>query len=329
MPTYDELHEQYRTRFSHMSLTAEGLRYLKVRTLVDRPALVQSDLLRDFLGIQDDRRSFNWSLIHELRTSLFQNEQVTSPDLDHLLRQVYHELQEESGIDYDRLEASLVTLSQEGDPYWEAWNSVYRDDIRQHIQHRFVRTSAIRDFDELLMAIDEQLNPVVKGYTIISWYNQWTSAVIERMILSHHNVVPTVRRIDKVDFFFQGIPFDLKVTFLPRQYIAALRRQGIASTPLQALDHLIRNPLDLSKWLYENQGERRFSDSHRFFLVFADRTDLERSWKLKAAFDLVRPHLNRYFEEQAEVPQMEWQFEGDAVQGRFQTFTDVLPVVHS
>jgi len=55
--------------------------------------------------------------------------------------------------------------------------------------------------EELFEKISKELDPVVKGYTIISWFNQWSSAIIEQFFLSNPKVIPTARRIDKVDFF--------------------------------------------------------------------------------------------------------------------------------
>ncbi len=154
---------------------------------------------------------------------MFENDGILLEDLD-TLRAAYEEIQRERRWDIPKLEAEFQKISQTGDEYWQAWKSVYRDDIRAHIQHRFVRTPEIQDYTELLRRIDKELAPIVKGYTVISWYNQWTSALIEHMIFSHPRVVPAARRIDKVDFFFLNVPIDLKVTFLPQGYLTYLRR---------------------------------------------------------------------------------------------------------
>jgi hypothetical protein len=41
------------------------------------------------------------------------------------------------------------------------------------------------------------------------------------------------------------------------------------------------DPTSLIRWLYENQGIRRFDSSNRLFLVLIDQTNVFQSWKLK------------------------------------------------
>jgi hypothetical protein len=43
----------------------------------------------------------------------------------------------------------------------------------------------------------------------------------------------------------------------------------------------MQNPLELMKWLYEEQGLRRFDAANRFFIILIDSNNLEESWKLK------------------------------------------------
>lgn len=319
---YDLCERRYREDFSRFSLTTTGLRYLQVRTLIDREPLLDSAALRQRFDIP--RRKIDRATIETLRRQVFADVTISSDELEEWLRRTYHDVEAERGWDIDRLEASLSRIREEGDEYWEAWNSVYRDDIRAHIQHRFVRTADIQDYEELRHRIEGELNPVIQGYTVISWYNQWTSALIERFILNHPKVVPAVRRIEKVDFFFRNIPLDLKLTFVPQGYVALLRRKGIAQHSTQILAHVRAEPLTLARWLYENQGEARFSDSHRLFMVLYDEEQSEASWKLKADFDSIYTRLDQYFASTTSLPTLCWQFKGQRMGGNYQTLTDVV-----
>ena len=69
---------------------------------------------------------------------------------------------------------------------------------------------------------------------------------------------------------------------------------------------LIRNaqadPSDLIRWLYENQGVRRFDASNRLFLVLVDRSDFFESWKLKRAKPLLEAEITRYLNNVSEFP---------------------------
>jgi hypothetical protein len=263
----------------------------------------------------------NRAAITSIRKGLYESG-IEDNSLDETIMAVYRELS--ININYDILKRNLQRIAQTGDSYWEGWNGVYRDNIRDHIQHRFVRDPSIQTLDALLQKIEQDLTPVVRGYTVISWFNQWTSTIIERFFMENPHVTPTVRRIDKVDFFFLDIPFDLKITFLPEQYAREKRRELGTRSDLDVINSVIDEPLDLAKWLYENQGEPRFSDNNRIFIVLIDEDDLSRSWKLKAEFDLINEKVHRYLDNQTAVPEVRWDFDGDRIRGHFATYGDVL-----
>ena len=56
-------------------------------------------------------------------------------------------------------------------------------------------------------------------------YNHWSSILIEHIFKSHKSVLPTVGQIKNVDFFINNIPFDLKVTYFPSEYLKLKRRE--------------------------------------------------------------------------------------------------------
>ena len=53
----------------------------------------------------------------------------------------------------------------------------------------------------------------------------------------------------------------------------------------------------LIKWLYENQGEMRFSSENRLFLVLIDTSDFSSSWKLKRNLDILAPAINSFLDD--------------------------------
>ena len=323
--TYEELERNYERQFSEMSITSEGVRYLKLRTLIDVETLKASEILRNTFSIK--RSEIKGASLGKLRKDIFLNQEITNDKLNQLLKRVYEDLKVFRNINLESLKYSLSKISSEGDEYWNAWNSVYRDDIRQHIQHHFVRTISIQSYDRLLEEISKELDPIVKGYTIISWFNQWSSAIIEQFILSHSKVIPTARRIDKVDFFFLDIPVDLKITFVPAGYISLSTKNGFISAPEQIVEEIKNNPQRLIKWLYENQGEPRFSDSHRLFIMLADAENLDRSWKLKASFDLIQTAIDDFLQSRNsrnDIPYVDWEFKGDKIKGRWKTYSDLI-----
>ncbi|MDE5069908.1 MAG: hypothetical protein O4861_18135 [Trichodesmium sp. St16_bin4-tuft] len=71
---------------------------------------------------------------------------------------------------------------------------------------------------------------------LCSWYNNWTSILIEDIFKDHTRVIPTVGKIKQVDFFVDGIPFDLKMTYFPGGFMKKLRQErGLVSEELSEL----------------------------------------------------------------------------------------------
>lgn len=57
------------------------------------------------------------------------------------------------------------------------------------------------------------------NYVQASWYNNWTSYLIESFFKKNPKVVSAVGEIKSVDFFIDSTPIDLKVTLFPNKYM--------------------------------------------------------------------------------------------------------------
>lgn len=158
---------------------------------------------------------------------------------------------------------------------------VVQGQLDQKIQAEYVR-SFVR-YEELLKNVKAKLHKDVTNYVICTWFNHWTTVLIEEHISIHPKVIPTIKNIKGIDIFFDGQPFDLKVTYLPREY-----------NPIRA----IKNPSELAIWLYENQGAQRFGSDNRLFVVLLDKDNPERSWELKRDFSLVFKKIDDFFDKE-------------------------------
>ncbi|RKY29931.1 MAG: hypothetical protein DRP67_05575 [Candidatus Omnitrophota bacterium] len=156
---------------------------------------------------------------------------------------------------------------------------VVQGQLDQKIQTEYVRR--IVRYENLLKGIREKLHNDVTNYVICTWFNHWTTVLIEEHISSHPKVIPTIKNIKGIDIFFSGQPFDLKITYLPRNY-----------DPVKAIE----NPYDLAIWMYENQGSQRFGADNRLFVVLLDKNNPEESWKLKRNFPLVFKKIDNFFD---------------------------------
>lgn len=88
---------------------------------------------------------------------------------------------------------------------------------------RYVKVQ--KSYDILVSKFATEIGAAVQGYVLNSWYNHWSSILIEHIFKAHPEVLPTVGQIKHLDFFIRNIPFDLKVTYLPAEYIKAKRRE--------------------------------------------------------------------------------------------------------
>jgi len=158
---------------------------------------------------------------------------------------------------------------------------VVQGQLDQKIQTEYVRK--IVRYEDLLNNVKSKLHNEVANYVVCTWFNHWTTVLIEEHISSHRKIIPTLKNIKGIDIFFDGQPFDLKVTYLPRGY-----------KPKDA----IKKSLDLAIWMYENQGAQRFGADNRLFVVLFDKDNPERSWELKRNFTLIFQKIDNFFDKE-------------------------------
>jgi len=159
---------------------------------------------------------------------------------------------------------------------------VVQGQLDQKIQTEYVRK--IVRYDDLIKNVKSKLHNDVTSYAICTWYNHWTTVLIEEHISQHSKIIPTLKNIKGIDIFFNGQPFDLKTTYLPRDY-------NIQDT--------VKNPKNLAVWLYENQGAQRFGSDNRLFVILLDTKNAEESWKLKRNFELVFLKIDDFFNKES------------------------------
>ncbi len=157
---------------------------------------------------------------------------------------------------------------------------VVQGQLDQKIQAEYVRK--FFRYQDLINGVRGKLHDDVTFYVIATWYNHWTTVLIEDHIGLHPKIVPTLKNNFGVDIFFDKQPFDLKTTYLPRGY---------------PIDEAVKNPRQLAIWMYENQGAQRFGADNRLFVILADKNNLDQSWKLKRDFDFVFGKIDQFFNE--------------------------------
>jgi hypothetical protein len=164
------------------------------------------------------------------------------------------------------------------------WGMV-QGELDAHIQKNYVRNYF--RLKELLSAVRKDLSLEVESYVLCTWYNHWTTVVIEDIIAQHPNIVPTIKKVKDTDIFWLGQPWDVKNTNLPSDWF----QDGYT------IEDAVRNPVEAERYLYELQGRQRFGANNRLFLIIADIKNPDESWKLKRDFSLLEKAINRFFSE--------------------------------
>ncbi len=102
------------------------------------------------------------------------------------------------------------------------WGGLYQNSLERTIVDNYIKR--IQSWDELNSVIDHEIHLSMKGYVQCSWYNHWSSILIEDIFKDHPSVLPAMGLVKKVDFFIHEFPFDLKVTYFPDGYMEMLRK---------------------------------------------------------------------------------------------------------
>lgn len=193
--------------------------------------------------------------------------------IDGFIKQGYSELiqKRQTDISDEELKNELMKVET------FSWG-VVQGQLDQKIQSQYVRKNF--RYTELLESVKATLYDQVANYVTCTWFNHWTTVLIEEHISAHPRVVPTIKNIKGIDVFFDGQPFDLKITPLPRNYDP---------------DIAIQEPSSLAVWMYENQGAQRFGNDNRLFVVLLDKDSPEKSWELKRNFELIFQRIDDFF----------------------------------
>ena len=340
---------------------ADGMRFLKIRSLSRTEHLEQlfqvSGIARPDVGAR------------QLFEAAF-NAGITTATIESCVRDIYREERQR------RLGNEVELLNQLYRVQEFNWGGLHQNSLEKTIVDNYVKK--ITDYEMLCRCVENELLTSLRGYVLCSWYNHWTSIIIEDIFKDHASVLPAVGLVKKIDFFVRDVPFDLKVTYLPEGYLSEKRKTAghrpeltllkraarihglpiaadlaaaallqdlwakVADHPAAECKQLIaelvnfrdalvvaieHNPQELIRWLYENQGDRRFDASNRLFVVLVDQRNYFDSWKLKRAKALMEAKIRNYLDGCGNNPgqRIEFDWEGE----RYSTISDVLVVRHS
>ena len=344
--TFAEADRLFRSnQINRLSEDADGQRFLKLRSLN------RTENLQGLFRVAEISQPEIGS--RQLFEAAY-NANIPTATVEALIRQTYRAERQARRAREPQLIDQLYRVAEFN------WGGLHQNGLEKTIVDKYVKK--ITDYEDLCRCVENELLVSMRGYVICSWYNHWTSIIIEDIFKDHENVLPAVGLVKKIDFFVQNVPYDLKVTYLPEEYLSDKRRQAgnrreltllkqvarqqelpipedlsdsalvqdlwakVADHPAASCRELIteltkfRNdlvaaieddPLELIRWLYEHQGERRFDASNRLFLVLVDQRNYFESWKLKRAKPLMEAAINEHLNNCGPGHQVTFTWQGD------------------
>ena len=360
--TFSQLSRLYdENKFFELTSSSEGLYFLKLRSLARKDYYLhlfqKAQISSDNLGVK------------QYLETLFKSN-ISLETIHDSINQIYEGQREERRINEQDLLAELYKLRVFD------WGGIHQNDINKYLVDNYIKK--ITNYDNLIEKVENEILHSLKGFVLCSWYNNWTSIIIEDIFKDHERVLPTVGLIKQVDFFIDDIPFDLKVTYVPKGFMENERRNRkltikelselkktakIFNLPFDQnrpddellidlitafsessqedvkafydnfvkirrdiINDTLKQPRELLRWLYENQGSQRFDASNRLFLVLVDTNSLEDSWKLKRDYTLLKNKIDEYLNTRSfnkDKLLLNWSFNNN----QYQSYADVLFVL--
>jgi adenine-specific DNA-methyltransferase len=203
--------EKYESdNLEEFNLNESGLLWLKIKSIT------RKELINEFVNkyeIKISSKTLN-EQFQELYNSFSKNILLEKEKLESFIKEKNNE--ELNNIKKEELVSELYKMRHFD------WGGDYKNALDRYLVDKYVKV--FKRYDELISKFDTEINRAVQGYILCSWYNHWSSILIEYIFKSHPIVLPTIGQIKKVDFFINNIPFDLKVTYLPANYIETKRK---------------------------------------------------------------------------------------------------------
>lgn len=206
---WKKLHES--EKLEEFSQDRTGLLWLKTKSIV------RKELITEFLKINNIELTETAlaKQFVELFGLLCADIANSNQKLDEFIKT--ENTKQVEGLDTTQLVSELYKLKNFD------WGGDYQNSLDKYLVSRYVKVH--KSFDTLISKFETEINVAVQGYVLNSWYNHWSSILIEHIFKSHSEVLPTVGQIKSVDFFINDVPFDLKVTYLPAEYIKTKRKE--------------------------------------------------------------------------------------------------------
>ncbi|MCH5346724.1 MAG: hypothetical protein J1E63_06415 [Muribaculaceae bacterium] len=244
MTNFDRWNDEFRLQNMFVfNNNANGLLWLKVR------AICRAKQLERFL--EENDIVLKGRLLKDRNRELFELLEQR-PDamqmLDKFLKCIDNEWYRLLNVDAEKLHNDLYEVHN------YEWGGDHNNSLDKYLISRYVKN--ISNYSDLLKSKGE-IAVNAWNYVQNSWYNNWTSFLIESMFKKHPNVISAVGEIKSVDIFIGDYPIDIKVTFFPKEFL-----------DLKVKQILGKNILSWLKWRAKEYGIKVDRNSSNFQQIY-------------------------------------------------------------
>lgn len=219
MTNYEKWDHEFRTNnLFAFNNDNEALLYLKVRAIC-RKTLITQFVKENKLTLKSTKVKEQFPELY----ALLEDKPELKPQLDCFLRNRNNEWYKEMGVDENKVRTALRKINA------YEWGGDHNNSLDQYLVRRYVKV--ISDYDTLQKKAKE-IQANAWNFVQTSWYNNWTSYLIESIFKKHKRVLSAIGEIKSVDFFIDNYPIDLKVTYFPNEFMEKKLKEKIGNKEL-------------------------------------------------------------------------------------------------
>lgn len=227
MKTFEEWLSLFNSQnFYEFNKDESGILWLKIKSMIRKEIL---EFATNHLNVvlQTKTQQDKFREIYKLTLSNI----ITHNDIDKILC-IYNEIEVQNiEQNFYNIESELYKMT------YFSWGGDSTNSLDKQIVS-YVKN--IYKYDDILSKIENDIAENTKNYTLSSWYNNWTIILTEHIFKTHHKVVSAIGKIKSVDFFIDNIPIDLKITYLPKEFLKAQRRDYCFGNEITILKNIAK-----------------------------------------------------------------------------------------
>ena len=225
--TFNELKLKYSNNDLLLFSSNEyGILWLKIKSIL-RKDIIKDFLIRNSITLQTTKLEDNFEELY----TILSLDVIKSIDMidEYCILKFNDNL-----IDIKNIEKELYKMK-----FFE-WGGDYSNSLDKYFVTKYVKTTNIIPYNVISNNIEKDIQNSVLGYIVSSWYNYWSSVLIENIFKKQNFVVPAIGNIKNVDFFIKDIPFDLKVTIFTKGYMEKMRKDSNLKSEISTLKNIAK-----------------------------------------------------------------------------------------